>query len=82
VQDVSELPRRDPREEADDAEGEPLRTCDAQLLTHAFRCPVESMHQAPEQSHELEHVWQVCRVSGGYFAGARHAVSVAKHTQV
>jgi len=76
VQDRREIAGRHSWKQADDTEHQSLRARHPYLPAHALGRTFQSVHDRPEQLHELQHVREVC---GGHRVGSaslrcRHAI--------
>jgi hypothetical protein len=60
MQHRRQITSRQPREQTDNTQHEPLWTSDSNLPGHAFGRPFQSMNDSPQQLHELQHVRQLC----------------------
>lgn len=60
VHDGGEISGREPRQQADDPQHQPLRPGNAERTAHPLRRALEAVHHGPEQLHEFQDIRQ-CR---------------------
>jgi hypothetical protein len=59
VQHGRQIASRHAGKQTDDTKDQPLGTCDADVSRHPFGDALQSMHNRPEQPHELQHIREV-----------------------
>jgi hypothetical protein len=62
VQHGRQAARGHAREETDHAQHQPLRARNPDVACHPLRYSFQSMHDRPQELHELQYVWQIGEV--------------------